>query len=189
MVGEWDFAVRHAMLANASVKILDLNIVRSQYMELGKCDQCIQEHGFLPETAYNTAGSAKFLHKVVAKDVGEVSRVVAAETYHLNIFQEDIRNSQQNVTRFLTLGLGKVPYEYGIEFKTSVGFCLENLRGGLWKELLVLASLNIKFPRLKVSIFVPWVKRLVPQFIWTLLKSGGVTASMQMSNAMHMRSL
>lgn len=118
-------------------------------MALGQCDEFIQQHGLIPETAYNTAGAAKLLHKEGVKDVGVISSVVAAETYHLNILQEDIQNSQQNFTRFLILELGKVPHESRIAFKTSVVFCLENSPGGLWKALSSFASLNIQLTEIE----------------------------------------
>lgn len=149
IVGEIDFAVRHCLIALPSVKMSDIRVVRSHPMALAQCVAYLKANSLKSEVAYDTAGSAKLIHKEGATDVAAIASVRAAEIYGLHILADAIQDEPKNYTRFLILARQPSPYVPGLPSKTSLAFCLINSPGILCRALSVFSITNIDMTKIE----------------------------------------
>lgn len=149
IVGELDFHVRHCLMAMKGVKLGDIKVVKSHHMALAQCSEYLRSNGLTQEVAYDTAGSAKLIHKTKTMEVAAVASKRAAQIYDLNILADDIQDKCDNYTRFLILSKEKVPYVPGTPSKTSLVFAMNNSPGALHRALSVFAATQIDLTKLE----------------------------------------
>lgn len=149
IVGELDFPVRHCLLAMPGVTLADVTTVRSHPMALAQCSSYLQQHKLPCEVAYDTAGSAKIIHKQDIRNVAAIASVRAAELYGLNVIAEAIQDEIHNYTRFLILSTKSVAYQPDVPSKTSIAFSLINSPGILCRALSVFAVSNIDLSKIE----------------------------------------
>lgn len=149
IVGELDFHVRHCLLALEGTKLTDISVVRSHPMALAQCKEFLRRNFLMPETAYDTAGSAKRIWKDKLEGVAAIAGTRAAEIYDLAILAEDIQDDDTNYTRFLILSKTAEPYYPGTPCKTSLAFSLVNGPGTLCRALSVFAVTAIDLTKIE----------------------------------------
>lgn len=142
IVGEYDVAVRHCLLATSS----EVHSVRSHYMALAQCGQYLRKHGIKAEVAPDTAGAAREVAEMKNPEgFGAIASIRAAKRYGLKVVAKNIEDQPGNYTRFWVLAredsdipiptapLANPPEVRG---KTSIAFSLENGPGKLVDALL-----------------------------------------------------
>jgi arogenate/prephenate dehydratase len=149
IVGEHDFRVRHCLLAVPGVAIDDVRVVRSHYMALAQCSGFLTRHGFVPEVAADTAGSAMRIRDEIAKDSAAIASRGAAALYGLDILAENIEDDHENYTRFLILSKTSNGYRPDLPAKTSIAFTLIDKPGALFRALSVFSVLDVNLTKVE----------------------------------------
>jgi prephenate dehydratase len=147
ITGEHLLRIRHCLIAMPDVRKSDINKVISHPQALGQCAAYLREHGFKPETVYDTAGSVKMLKESGARDTAAIASHRAAELYEMQILEEGIEDNSENYTRFLAIAQKPVKPEG--ESKTSIVFTLKNQPGALFKALSVFALRDIDLSKIE----------------------------------------
>ena len=145
IVGELKLRIRHHLMAVPGTTLADIRRVHSHPQALGQCQTFLRRQ--LPHAeavpAYDTAGSAKMVAAMDARDVAAIAPERAAVEYGLDVLAADIESHHQNYTRFLALvpeGTALAVAEAEVPLKTSIVFALrENVPGALFKSLAVFA--------------------------------------------------
>ena len=145
IVGELKLRIRHHLMAVPGTTLADIRQVHSHPQALGQCQTFLRRQ--LPHAeavpAYDTAGSAKMVAAMDARDVAAIAPERAAVEYGLDVLAADIESHHQNYTRFLALvpeGAAPAVAEAEVPLKTSIVFALrENVPGALFKSLAVFA--------------------------------------------------
>ncbi|XP_052205064.1 arogenate dehydratase 2 [Diospyros lotus] len=149
IVGEVKLEIRHCLLANYGVNIVDLKRVLSHPQALAQCENTLTKLGMVREAVDDTAGAAEFVAFHKLKDTGAVASSAAARIYGLNILAEDIQDDSDNVTRFLMLAREPIIPRTDRPFKTSIVFSLEEGPGMLFKALAVFAMREINLTKIE----------------------------------------
>ncbi|GJQ08437.1 hypothetical protein GpartN1_g228.t1 [Galdieria partita] len=149
IVGEIDLRIRHCLLGLEGVELRDVKRVLSHPMALAQCNKYLEEHNFIREVTYDTAGSAKILREKNLRDAAAVASERAAELYALRILAEDIEDESENYTRFLVLSKQAYLPPSDSQSKTSIAFSLKNTAGALFKALSVFALRDIDLTKME----------------------------------------
>lgn len=127
--GEVIVRVQHALLAPPGTVLADIKRVRSHPQALAQCERYVSSHGWTPDTAYDTAGSARDLASAPGPDVAVIASRLAGKLYELEELDYGIEDSVYNFTRFFILSHEEpLPADRN---KTSVVFSTRHVAGAL----------------------------------------------------------
>jgi prephenate dehydratase len=129
--GEMFLRVRHTLLAPPGTTISDVQRVRSHPHALAQCRRYLDSHNWLPETAYDTAGSARSLAENPESGVAAIASRLAGQLYELEELAYGIEDSMHNYTRFFILSNEAPPRAQ--RNKTSIVFCARHQPGALYE--------------------------------------------------------
>jgi len=127
--GEVILRVRHALLAPPGVASDEIQRVRSHPQALAQCERYLNHRGWTPETAYDTAGSARGLAATPESGVAAIASQLAGQLYGLEMLDYGIEDSFHNYTRFFILCHQDPPRAE--RNKTSVIFATRHMPGAL----------------------------------------------------------
>jgi prephenate dehydratase len=139
--------VRHMLLALPGTQLSDLKCVRSHPQALVQCQRYLARHGLEPESAFDTAGSARDLAANPKADVAVIASELAAELYGLDILDRDIEDFSFNYTRFFVLALEDPPRAQ--RNKTSLVFATAHQPGALYECLGEFAKRRINLAKIE----------------------------------------
>ncbi len=154
--GEAILRVRHALLAPPGSSLVDIRRVRSHPHALAQCERYIRNQGWVPETTYDTAGSARELARSPEPGVAVIASRLAGQLYGLVELDYGIEDSFYNYTRFFILSREDPPRAQ--RNKTSVVFCTRHQPGALYECLGEFAKRRINLTKLESRPRVnrPW---------------------------------
>jgi prephenate dehydratase len=145
--GEVILRVRHALLALPDVTMEDVKRVRSHPQALAQCQRYLNGHGWIVESAYDTAGSAKDLSASGESDVGVIASRLAGEVYGLQELDYPIEDVAHNYTRFFVIAAEDPPRAE--HSKTSVVFSARHVPGALHKCMGEFATRGINLTKIE----------------------------------------
>ena len=145
--GEYPLRVRHCLIVNPGVKMMNVKKAISHPQALGQCAGYLRNHNIKAEQVYDTAGSVKMLKESSAGDTAAIASRRAAELYGMEILEEGIEDNTENYTRFLAVGREAIVPEK--DAKTSIVFTLKNQPGALFKALSVFALRDIDLTKIE----------------------------------------
>ncbi len=148
--------VRHMLLAVPGARLGDIKVVRSHPQALAQCQRYLERPGLTPETAFDTAGSARELAAHPEHGVAAIASALAGQLYGLEVVDSGIEDFPFNFTRFLVLGLGNPAR--GQKNKTSLVFTTPHQPGALWECLGEFATRGINLAKLesRPRLNLPW---------------------------------
>lgn len=151
IVAEHEFKVEHFLMALPGTKKEDIKKVMSHPQALAQCDNYLRRLGVKPEPAYDTAGSAKLIKEQHLADCAAIASDLAAETYGLEILDNNIEDHDINFTRFLLLSRTSVSalIPPDMPAKTSIVFVVQNEAGALYKALACFSLRDIDFSKIE----------------------------------------
>ncbi len=154
--GEIIFRVRHALLAAPGTAVEAIRRVRSHSQALAQSERYLADRGWVAETAYDTAGSARDLSAEPEPDVAVIASRLAGQLYGLEELDYGIEDSRQNYTRFFVLSLQDPPRAQ--RNKTSLVFGVRHHPGALYECMGEFAQRGINLSKLesRPRLNQPW---------------------------------
>jgi prephenate dehydratase len=137
IIGEHDFAVHAALLARETIELDQIAVVLSHPQPLSQCARFLRKH--LPDAELREAASTAEAARLVSESNepwAAIGAVSAAKLYGCTILRERVEDEDNNVTRFVWIGRGRV--------KTGSGGLPPD--GGPWKTSLVFSELGEDHP-------------------------------------------
>lgn len=143
---EFFLRIRHHLLS----KVEDVTNIKHLYshpMPIAQCRLWIKDH--LAGIPIKEVASTSLAARISADESGvaAIGSRLSAQTYELNILEENIEDQPDNVTRFLVIG--KTQQEPTGKDKTSLLFFLRHVPGALHRVLEPLAKRNVNLSRIE----------------------------------------
>lgn len=150
IVGEYFLPIRFQLMAPPGVDLADITAVYSHVHALGQCRDIIQNHGWAPIVAADTAGSARFVAQSERRDIAALAPRLAASLYGLTILAEDVEDADHNTTRFVILSRDSLVADHnGDQVMTSFVFQVRNIPAALYKALGGFATNGVNMTKLE----------------------------------------
>ena len=121
--------------------------MRSHPHALAQCARYLEGRGWVAESAYDTAGSARDLAADPEAGVAVIASRLAGQLYDLEELEYGIEDVFYNYTRFFILSQDDPPR--GEPSKTSVVFCARHQPGALYECLGEFAGRQINLSKLE----------------------------------------
>jgi prephenate dehydratase len=145
--GEAILRVRHALLSSPGTTLADIQRVRSHPQALAQCERYLSNHGWTPETVYDTAGSARELAAASEPGVAVIASRLAGQLYDLEELDYGIEDSPCNYTRFFILSYQEPPRAQ--RNKTSLVFSTRHQPGALYECMGEFAKRHINLTKIE----------------------------------------
>jgi prephenate dehydratase len=145
--GEIIFRVRHALLAPPGTTADTIQRVRSHPQALAQSERYLANRGWAPETAYDTAGSARDLAANPEPGVAVIASRLAGQLYELEELDYGIEDTMYNYTRFFVLSYQDPPRAQ--RNKTSLVFCARHQPGALYECMGEFAKRGINLSKIE----------------------------------------
>ena len=107
IIGEYFLPIHFQLMALPGVRRDEIKTVHSHIHALGQCRKIIRKNGWKAVVAGDTAGAAKLVAEVGDRTMAALAPRLAAELYGLDILDENVEDTENNVTRFVVLSKNK----------------------------------------------------------------------------------
>ena len=150
IVGEHFQRVNHHLLGVKGASLSDLREVHSHAQGLAQCRQTLNRLKLTPIMHPDTAGAARDIAAAGDRAVGAIASRLAAETYGLDILEENAEDMDHNTTRMLIMAREQVlpPVNNGPVITTMI-FSLRSVPAALYKALGGFATNGINLTKLE----------------------------------------
>lgn len=135
IIGEHFQPIDHCLLGVKGATKEDLKHVHSHIHAIPQCRNLIKELGLKPHVHADTAGAAAEIAEKKDPAHGAIASKLAAETYDLEILQDNIQDADHNTTRFIILSPEpEIPgFETQKNVITTLIFSARNIPAALYK--------------------------------------------------------
>lgn len=167
IVGEHFQKIEHHLLGVKGAKLADIKKVYSHPQALMQCREHLRQRKLETEPYSNTALAARDVAKWADPSKAALGSRLAAELYGLEILQENMHDSDDNVTVFAALA--REPREITREdthILTTVLFTVRNIPSALYKALGGFATNGVNM--IKLESYIPGGVSSTAQFYITL---------------------
>src|SRR5690606_32665434 len=103
IVGEYFLPIHFQLMVLRGVKRAEIKSVHTHIHALGQCRKFIRKNGWKPMVAGDTAGAAKLVSEVGDRSMAALAPALAAELYDLDVIEENVEDTENNITRFVVL--------------------------------------------------------------------------------------
>ncbi|TIR36257.1 MAG: prephenate dehydratase [Mesorhizobium sp.] len=103
IVGEYFLPIHFQLMVLPGVRRDEIRTVHSHIHALGQCRTYIRKNGWKPVVAGDTAGAAKLIAELKDRTMAALAPALAATLYGLDIIEENVEDTDSNVTRFVVL--------------------------------------------------------------------------------------
>lgn len=158
IVGEHFQPIQMALLGVKGAKISDLKHVHSHIHALPQCRKLIKKLGLETHVSADTARAAADVAAWGDKTQAAIAAPLAAKIYGLQVLEENIQDSDNNVTRFqVWSGESYIPPQNSKEggkgpFITSFIFGVRNIPAALYKTLGGFATNGVNITKIESYI-------------------------------------
>jgi prephenate dehydratase len=152
IVGEYFLPIHFQLMVLKGVDRKEIRTVHSHIHALGQCRKYVRKNGWKGIVAGDTAGSAKMIAEAGDRSMAALAPRLAAELYGLDILEEDVEDTETNVTRFVVLTKDKhwverPSLEAGM--MTTFIFRVRNVPAALYKALGGFATNGVNMTKLE----------------------------------------
>ncbi|MBE89875.1 MAG: prephenate dehydratase [Rhodospirillaceae bacterium] len=150
IIGENFQRVQHQLLGRKGATLEQLETVHSHVHALSQCRKTIRELGLRAVVHADTAGAAMDLATSGKESMAAIASALAAETYGLDILQENIEDEDHNTTRFVIMAKEPIePDPNDSIIVTSFVFRVRNVPAALYKALGGFATNGVNMTKLE----------------------------------------
>ena len=152
IVGEYFLPIHFQLMVLPGVERAEIRTVHSHIHALGQCRKYIRKNGWTPVIAGDTAGAAKLVADVQDRSMAALAPGLAATLYGLDILEENVEDTDSNVTRFVVLTRGKEWVERptpDTQMMTTFIFRVRNVPAALYKAMGGFATNGVNMTKLE----------------------------------------
>ena len=151
IVGEYFLPIHFQLMVLPGVKREEIKSVHSHIHALGQCRKYIRKNGWKPMVAGDTAGAAKLVAEQQDRTMAALAPRLAAGLYGLDILEENVQDTENNVTRFVVLSRSKNWAERmdGVPMITTFVFRVRNVPAALYKAMGGFATNGVNMTKLE----------------------------------------
>ncbi|HEV2897894.1 MAG TPA: prephenate dehydratase [Pseudaminobacter sp.] len=152
IVGEYFLPIHFQLMALPGVKRQELKTIHSHIHALGQCRKYIRKNGWKPMVAGDTAGAAKLVAEIQDRTMGALAPRLASSLYGLDILEENVEDTENNVTRFVVLSKSKNWVERptaDARMMTTFIFRVRNVPAALYKAMGGFATNGVNMTKLE----------------------------------------
>ncbi len=152
IVGEYFLPIHFQLMVLPGVARSEIKTVHSHIHALGQCRKYIRKNGWKPMVAGDTAGAAKLVADTRDRSMAALAPVLAAELYGLDILEENVEDTERNITRFVVLSKGRSWADRAANSKkmmTTFVFRVRNVPAALYKAMGGFATNGVNMTKLE----------------------------------------
>jgi len=152
IVGEYFLPIHFQLMVLPGVARSEIKTVHSHIHALGQCRKYIRKNGWKGVVAGDTAGAAKLVSEVGDRTMAALAPRLAAELYGLDILEENVEDTDTNVTRFVVLTRSKEWVERSspeAPMMTTFMFRVRNVPAALYKAMGGFATNGVNMTKLE----------------------------------------
>ncbi|MEP0188944.1 MAG: prephenate dehydratase [Erythrobacter sp.] len=148
IVGEYFLPIHHALMGIGKGPF---EAVYSHPQALGQSRHYLRKRGIVPLSYADTAGAAAFVAQNGDPTVGAIAPAIAAELYGLEIAEEHVEDSVDNMTRFVILSQKPkfLTHDAKVSAVTTFIFEVKNIPAALYKALGGFATNGVNMTKLE----------------------------------------
>ena len=152
IIGEYFLPIHFQLMVLPGVKRTAIKTVHSHIHALGQCRKYIRRNGWKPMVAGDTAGAARLVAELKDPTMAALAPRLAASLYGLDIIEEDVEDTDTNVTRFVVLTKKKDWVERpspDARMMTTFMFRVRNVPAALYKAMGGFATNGVNMTKLE----------------------------------------
>lgn len=152
IVGEYFMPIRFQLMVLPGVAKSEIKTVHSHIHALGQCRKIVRSNGWKAVVAGDTAGAAKLVSETGDRSMAALAPRLAADLYGLEILEENVEDSDNNITRFVVLSPNESHATRTSADETIVTtfvFNVRNIPAALYKALGGFATNGINMTKLE----------------------------------------
>ncbi|KQZ82954.1 prephenate dehydratase [Mesorhizobium sp. Root157] len=152
IVGEYFLPIHFQLMVLPGVARSEIKTVHSHIHALGQCRKYIRKNNWKPMVAGDTAGAAKLVAEKQDRSMAALAPILAAELYGLDILEENVEDTERNVTRFVVLSKGKNWADRAVNnsrMMTTFVFRVRNVPAALYKAMGGFATNGVNMTKLE----------------------------------------
>ena len=152
IVGEYFLPIHFQLMVLPGVARAEIRTVHSHIHALGQCRKFIRKNGWKPVVAGDTAGAAKLVAEKGERSMAALAPSLAAELYGLDIVEENVEDTERNITRFVVLSKERRWAERagnGARMMTTFVFRVRNVPAALYKAMGGFATNGVNMTKLE----------------------------------------
>ncbi len=137
IIGEYFMPIRFALMGVKGAALSDLKHVYSHVHAFPQCRGVVKRLGLQTHIHADTAGAAADVAQWQKKDTAALAPILAADMYGLDILENNVQDSDANMTRFLLFSpTPMIPaYDAHAHVVTSLIFRVRNIPAALYKAM------------------------------------------------------
>ena len=152
IIAEYFLPIHFQLMVLKGVSRSEIKSVHSHIHALGQCRKYIRKNGWKPMVAGDTAGAAKLVAEVGDRSMAALAPRLAADLYGLDIIEENVEDTDTNVTRFVVLTKSKAWAERptpDARMMTTFIFRVRNVPAALYKAMGGFATNGVNMTKLE----------------------------------------
>jgi prephenate dehydratase len=151
IVGEYFLPIHFQLMVLPGVERNEIRTVHSHIHALGQCRKYTRRNGWKPVVAGDTAGAAKLVAETQDRTMAALAPRLAADLYGLDIIEENVEDTENNITRFVVLSKTKQWAERrnGVPMVTTFVFRVRNVPAALYKAMGGFATNGVNMTKLE----------------------------------------
>ena len=152
IVGEYFLPIHFQLMVLRGVERSEIRSVHTHIHALGQCRKYIRKNGWKPMVAGDTAGAAKLVSEVKDRSMAALAPALAAELYDLDVIEENVEDTENNITRFVVLSKSKHWAERKADdtrMMTTFVFRVRNVPAALYKAMGGFATNGVNMTKLE----------------------------------------
>ncbi|KQZ31321.1 prephenate dehydratase [Mesorhizobium sp. Root552] len=152
IVGEYFLPIHFQLMVLPGVARAEIKTVHSHIHALGQCRKYIRKNGWKPMVAGDTAGAAKLVAEKQDRSMAALAPTLAAGLYGLDIIEENVEDTERNITRFVVLSKGRSWADRTVNhgrMMTTFVFRVRNVPAALYKAMGGFATNGVNMTKLE----------------------------------------
>ena len=152
IIGEYFLPIHFQLMVLPGVERKEIKSVHSHIHALGQCRKYIRKNGWKPMVAGDTAGAAKLVAETQDGTMAALAPRLAASLYGLDVLEENVEDTDSNVTRFVVLTKSKQWVDRpspDTKMMTTFIFRVRNVPAALYKAMGGFATNGVNMTKLE----------------------------------------